>query len=308
MAQSIRAIRFHEYGGSDKLILETVPRPELKADEVLVKVHYAGVNPVDWKIRSGYLKDFMPVPLPYTPGIDVSGIVEEVGAGVKGLTKGQAVFGVAKGGYAEYAVAAAADLVPKPANVSFEAAATLPVGALTAWKAVEDAGVAKGQTVVIQGAAGGVGQFAVQFARLKGAKVIGTASAGNEGFVKSLGVEKAVDYRKGLAESGVKDVDAVIDTVGGDTLENSYALVKKGGTLVTIAGMVSEDKAKARGIKALGSGRGPAELLKQIADLMTKGSIRSEIGRVFPLADAKGAQDLSQSGHGRGRILLKVQD
>jgi NADPH:quinone reductase-like Zn-dependent oxidoreductase len=308
MAQSIRAIRFHEYGGSDKLILETVPRPELKADEVLVKVHYAGVNPVDWKIRSGYLKDFMPVPLPYTPGIDVSGIVEEVGAGVKGLTKGQAVFGVAKGGYAEYAVAAAADLVPKPANVSFEAAATLPVGALTAWKAVEDAGVAKGQTVVIQGAAGGVGQFAVQFARLKGAKVIGTASAGNEGFVKSLGVEKAVDYRKGLAESGVKDVDAVIDTVGGDTLENSYALVKKGGTLVTIAGMVSEDKAKARGIKALGSGRGPAELLKQIADLMAKGSIRSEIGRVFPLADAKGAQDLSQSGHGRGRILLKVQD
>jgi NADPH:quinone reductase-like Zn-dependent oxidoreductase len=308
MAQSIRAIRFHEYGGSDKLILETVPRPELKADEVLVKVHYAGVNPVDWKIRSGYLKDFMPVPLPYTPGIDVSGIVEEVGAGVKGLIKGQAVFGVAKGGYAEYAVAAAADLVPKPANVSFEAAATLPVGALTAWKAVEDAGVAKGQTVVIQGAAGGVGQFAVQFARLKGAKVIGTASAGNEGFVKSLGVEKAVDYRKGLAESGVKDVDAVIDTVGGDTLENSYALVKKGGTLVTIAGMVSEDKAKARGIKALGSGRGPAELLKQIADLMTKGSIRSEIGRVFPLADAKGAQDLSQSGHGRGRILLKVQD
>ena len=308
MAQSIRAIRFHEYGGSDKLILETVPRPELKADEVLVKVHYAGVNPVDWKIRSGYLKDFMPVPLPYTPGIDVSGIVEEVGAGVKGLIKGQAVFGVAKGGYAEYAVAAAADLVPKPANVSFEAAATLPVGALTAWKAVEDAGVAKGQTVVIQGAAGGVGQFAVQFARLKGAKVIGTASAGNEGFVKSLGVEKAVDYRKGLAESGVKDVDAVIDTVGGDTLENSYALVKKGGTLVTIAGMVSEDKAKARGIKALGSGRGPAELLKQVADLMTKGSIRSEIGRVFPLADAKGAQDLSQSGHGRGRILLKVQD
>ena len=246
MAQSIHAIRFHEYGGSDKLVLETVPRPELKADEVLVKVHYAGVNPVDWKIRSGYLKDFMPVPLPYTPGIDVSGVIEEVGAGVKGLTKGQAVFGVAKGGYAEYAVAAAADLVPKPGNVSFEAAATLPVGALTAWKAVEDAGVTKGQTVLIHGAAGGVGQFAVQFARLKGAKVIGVASAANEAFVKGLGVEKVVDYKKGLAESGVTEVDAVIDTVGGDTLENSYALVKKGGTLVTIAGMVSEDKAKAR--------------------------------------------------------------
>jgi len=307
MSQSIRAIRFHEYGASDKLVLETIPQPELKADEVLVKVHFAGVNPIDWKIRAGYLKDYMPVSLPFTPGIDFSGTVVELGSGVKNLSKGQAVFGIAKGSYAEYAVASVGELVPKPNNVSFEAAATLPIGSLTAWKAVEDAGVKSGQTVVVQGAAGGVGLFAVQFARQKGAKVIGVASASNAAFVKGLGAEKVVDYKDGVAESGVKDVDAVIDTVGGETLEKSYGLVKKGGTLVTIAGQVSEEKAKERGIKALGSGRGPAEILKQIAELMAKGSIRSEVGKVFRLDEAKAAQDLSQTGHGKGRILLKVE-
>ena len=248
----------------------------------------------------------MPVPLPFTPGIDFSGTVVELGSDVKNLSKGQAVFGIAKGSYADFAIAAAGDIVPKPDKVSFEAAATLPVGSLTAWKAVEDAGVKSGQTVLIQGAAG-VGLFAVQFARQKGAKVIGVASASNAAFVKGLGAEKVVDYKEGVAESGVKDVDAVIDTVGGETLEKSYGLVKKGGTLVTIAGQVSEGKAKERGIKALGSGRGPAELLKQIADLMAKGSIRSEVGKVFRLDEAKAAQDLSQTSHGKGRILLKVQ-
>ena len=306
MAQETRAVRFHDYGGSEKLALETVPRPEPKTGEVLVQVHFAGVNPIDWKFRAGYLKDYMPIGLPFTPGQDVSGTVAELGPGVKGLTKGQAVFGIAKGGYAEYAIAAAADLVVKPDKVSFETAATIPTGALTAWKAVEDAGVKSGQSVVVQGAAGGVGQFVVQFARLKGAKVIGVASADNAAFVKSLGAEQTVDYKKGLAESGIKDVDAVIDLVGGEALEKSYSLVKKGGTLVTVAGQVSEDKAKARGIKALGSGRGPTEQLKQIADLLAKGSLRAEVGQVFPLAKAAAAQDLSQTGHGKGRILLKT--
>jgi NADPH:quinone reductase-like Zn-dependent oxidoreductase len=249
----------------------------------------------------------MPVPLPFTPGIDVSGIVADIGSGVTSLKKGQAVFGIANGGYAEYAVAKAADVVPKPDNLSFELAATVPIGALTAWKALEDAGIKSGQIVVVQGAAGGVGLFAVQFARLKGAKVIGTASAGNAAFVKGLGAEKVVDYKKASVESEIKDVDVVIDAVGGDALEKSYGLLKKGGTLVSVAGQVSEEKAKEHGIKALGSGRGPAELLKQIAEMLTKKSIRCEVGRIFPLAEAKAAQDLSQTGHGRGRILLQVK-
>jgi NADPH:quinone reductase-like Zn-dependent oxidoreductase len=307
MEKDFRAIRFHEYGPSDRLVLDTIPRPDLKADEVLVEVHFAGVNPVDWKIRAGYLKDYMPVPLPYTLGIDFSGIIADIGSEVKNFQKGQAVFGIASGAYAEYAVAKAADIVSKPDSLSFELAATVPVGALTGWKAVEDAGVKNGQTVVVQGAAGGVGLFAVQFARLKGAKVIGTASSDNAAFVKGLGADKVVDYKKDASVSEIKDADAVIDAVGGEALEKSYSLLKKGGTLVSVAGQVSEEKAKEHGIKALGSGRGPAEHLKQIAELLTKKSIRSEVGRIFPLAEAKAAQDLSQTGHGRGRILLQVK-
>ncbi len=307
MAKQISSIRFHEYGDSKKLVLESVPRPEPKADEVLVEVRYAGVNPIDWKIRSGYLKDFMPVPLPFAPGIDFSGVIAEVGAGVKDLKVGQAVFGIAKGAYAEYAIASAAEVVPKPEELAFDTAATVPVAALTAWKALDDSGLKAGQTLLVLGASGGVGMFAVQFAKLRGAKVIGTASAANLDYVKSLGAEKAVDYAKGLSASGVKDVDAVLDAAGGEALEEAYAVVRKGGTLVSVAGQVSAEKAGKLGITALGSGRGPASLLKGIAELLVKKSVRSEVGRVFPLAEAGAAQDLSQTRHGRGRILLKVR-
>jgi NADPH:quinone reductase-like Zn-dependent oxidoreductase len=307
MVQDYQAVRFHEYGGSDKLVLETLPRPALKANEVLIEVHYAGVNPIDWKIRSGYMKDFMPVPLPYTPGIDLSGVVADIGTEVKGIKKGQAVFGIGSGTYAQYAVAAEGDITPKPDDLSFEMAATVPVAALTAWKAVADSGAGKGYTVVIQGAAGGVGLFAVQFATMKGARVIGTASESNLTFVKALGAEKAVDYKIGSLEEDIRNADIIIDLVGGEALERAYGLLKKGGTLVTIAGQVSEEKAKSHGIKAIVSGRGPTVLLNDIAELLAKKSIHSEVGRIFPLAQAKDAQDQSQSGHGRGRILLKVK-
>src|SRR5271157_3060928 len=197
MSDQMKAIRFHEYGGSEKLILESILRPVPTANEVLIKVHFAAVNPIDWKIRAGLLKNYMPIQLPFIPGIDVSGTVEEVGSEVKTLKKGQPVFGVAKGAYAEYALSLATDVAVRPDSLSFELAATLPVGALTGWKAVEDAGIKAGQTVVVLGAAGGVGLFAVQFAHAKGARVIGTASGANLEFVKSLGAVNAVDYTKG---------------------------------------------------------------------------------------------------------------
>jgi NADPH:quinone reductase-like Zn-dependent oxidoreductase len=306
MSEQMKAIRFHEHGGSEKLVLDSIPRPMPTANEVLIKVHFAGVNPIDWKFRAGLLKDYMPVQLPSVPGIDVSGTIEELGPEVKTLKKGQAVFGVAKGAYAEYAIALASDVTAKPDNLSFELAATLPVGALTGWKAVEDAGIKTGQTVVVQAAAGGVGLFAVQFARAKGARVIGTASAANLEFVKSLGAEKSVDYTKGLLETEIKDADVVIDTVGGETLEKSYRLLKKEGVLVTVAGQISEEKAKEHGVKALRSGRGPIENLKMIGELAAAKTLLAEVGKVFPLAEAGAAQDLSQTRHGRGRIVLRV--
>ena len=181
------------------------------------------------------------------------------------------------------------------------------MGALTALKAVEDAGIKAGQTVVVQGAAGGVGLFAVQFARMKGARVTGTSSAANLDFVKSLGAEKSVDYGNGPLEKEIKNADIVIDTVGGETLEKSYGLLKKGGVLVTMAGTISEEKAKAHGVKALGSRRGPPEKLKMIGEMAAAKTLRAEIGKIFPLAEAGAAQDLSQTRHGRGRIILKVR-
>lgn len=305
MSEQMKAIRFFEYGDSDKLILETIARPAPQANEILIKVHYAGVNPIDWKIRAGLLRNYMPAQLPFIPGIDVSGTVEDVGSEVKTLKKGQPVFGVAKGAYAEYALALATDVAVRPDSLSFELAATLPVGALTAWKAVEDAGIKAGQTVVVLGAAGGVGLFVVQFAHAKGAKVIGTASGANLEFVKSLGAE-AVDYTKGPLEAEIRDVDVVIDTVGGETIEKSLSLLRKGGVLVTVAGQISEEKAKEYGVKALRSGRGPTENLKMIGEMAAAKTLRAEVGKVFPLAEAGVAQDLSQTRHGRGRIVLRV--
>jgi NADPH:quinone reductase-like Zn-dependent oxidoreductase len=261
MPAEIKVIRFHEYGGPEKLVLETIARPAPKAGEVLIKVHFAGVNPVDWKFRAGHLKDFMPLQLPFVPGMDVSGIIEELGPDVKGLKTGQAV---------------------------------------------EDAGVKRGQTVAVLGAAGGVGLFAVQFARGKGAKVVGTASAANLEYVKALGADRAVDYAKGPLEMEIKAMDVVIDTVGGETLEKANGLLAKGGVLVTMAGQVSEEKAKAQGVKALSSRRGPTDKLKMIGEMAAAKSLRAEVGKVFPLAEARAAQELSQTRHGRGRIIVKV--
>ena len=303
MSKTHQAIQFTAYGGSDVLKLETLPVPVPGAGEVLIKVLFAGVNPIDWKLRSGAYQAFMPVTFPSRPGIDVAGVIEEVGPEVATWKKGQAVFGLARGGYAEFAVAKATEIAAKPETRSFENAAALPVGALTAWQLVEEAGVNASHRVLVQGAAGGVGLFAVQFAKLRGAHVFGSASGANGEFVRGLGAEP-LDYAKGVLS--VKNLDVVIDTVGGAVLESSYALLKKGGVLVTAAGQPSAERAKALGITAKSVGRGPATSLAIIADLAAAGKIRVEVQKAFPLAQAAQAHELSQGGHGRGRILLKV--
>jgi NADPH:quinone reductase-like Zn-dependent oxidoreductase len=304
MSKTYKAIQFHAYGGSDVLKLETLPLPAPGAGEVLIKVHFAGVNPIDWKLRSGAYHAFMPVTFPANPGIDVSGVIEEIGPGVTAWKKGQAVLGAARGSYAEFALAKASDVVAKPEGLSFETAASLPVGALTAWQLVEEAGVTAGQRVLVQGAAGGVGLFAVQFAKLRGAHVLGSSSSANVAFVKGLGTEEALDYSKGPLN--VKNLDVVIDTVGGAVLDTSYALLKKGGVLVTPAGQPSAEKAKSHGITAKSVNRGPIAALSVIADLVAAKKVVSEIQKIFPLAQASLSHELSQGGHGRGRILLKI--
>lgn len=307
MSQTMRAIRFHEYGVSRKMILEVVPRPDPKEGQVLVRVRFAGVNPFDWKLRSGLYKDFMPVTFPSVPGKDFSGTVEAIGSGVSAFSVGQRVFGSANGTYAEFVVAKAADIALIPDNLTFEQAASVTLGALTAWHVVEEAGIKSGQSVTVVGAAGGVGAFAVQFARLKGAAVTGLASSRNLEYVKSLGAA-GVDYATGAVAALAGKADLVIDTVGGEALENAFTLVKKGGLLLTTAGMASAQKAAELGITARSAGNRGAQPLAQIAKLLSAGTVVTEVGQIFDLTDAGAAQDQSQTGHGRGRILLKIQE
>ena len=222
---------------------------------------------------------------------------------------GQAVYGRISASYAEYALAPAADLVPKPANLSFDQAGAVPVGALTARGVVVDgAAIQPGQRVLVQGAAGGVGLFVVQLARWKGAHVIGVASAKNADFVRSLGAGQVIDYQAGPFEKSVHDVDVVIDTVGGEISERSLQVLRKDGVFITVAGMPPEEKAKALGLRvAKGSRPGPQEL-RQISQLIETEKIRPVVGPVFPLAEAGKAQALSELGHGRGRIILHIAD
>jgi len=304
----MKAIRAHDYGSPEVLMLEQAPHPEPKADEVLIRVKAAGVNPADWKYLSGAYKQFMPLQFPLTPGMEGSGMIEAVGANVTSFKKGDEVYGIVTGGYAEYALAKANDLQPKPANLTFEGAASLPVGALTAWGAVETAKVKSGQRVLVHGAAGGVGAYVVQLARWKGAHVTGTASTGNIEFARSLGAENVIDYSAVRFETVVHDMDVVIDTVGGELVERSFQVLRPGGVFVTVAGRPAEDAGKAQKITALSAGRASPENLKQISELIEAKQLKPVTGAVFPLADARQALEMSQTGHGRGRIILTVAD
>ena len=309
--QTMRVIQVYSYGGPEQLKLEQKPRPEPQAGEVLLRVHAAGVNPVDWKIRQGLLKDFMPVTFPYTPGIEVAGVVEDVGPGVTASEIGQAVFGQsARGAYAEYITAPVEALALKPETLSFAEAATVPVGATTAWRALfEHGGLQAGQRVLIQGAAGGVGLFAVQFAKWKGAQVIGTASTANLDFVRGLGADTVVDYTTTPVESVIQDVDLVLDGIGAETLISSLAVIKRGGTLISIAGPPSQETAKARGVHATMIRSQPSrELLQIVTRLIDEGRLKVTAGKTFPLSEVQQAHEYSRSGHGRGRIVLQIAD
>src|SRR5688572_5996100 len=306
---TMQAIQAHDYGGPEVLVLEQAPRPKPNADQVLIRLKAAGVNPADWKYRSGAYKQYMPLTFPWTPGMEGSGIVEEVGENVTTLKQGDEVYGIVTGGYAEYALALTNEVQPKPASLTFEQAAALPVGVLTAWGAVIDtANVQAGQRVLVHGAAGGVGAYAVQLARWKGAQVTGTASADNLEFVRSLGAENVIDYNATRFETVLKDMDAVIDTVGGDLPERSFQVIRPGGIFVTIAARLAEDAGKAQNIRAVSAGRASADKLKQVSELIEAKELQPIVGEVFTLVDARQAHELSQIGHGRGRIILQIRN
>ena len=288
----MKAIRIHQYGGPEVLAQVEMERPTPGPNEVLIRIHAASVNPVDWKIRAGYMKDILPFTFPATLGSDVSGTVEEIGPRAARLKRGDEVYaslGLEGGGYAEYVVAKEAIVAVKPGTLDHVRAAAIPVVGLTAWQALfEVAQLRAGQKVLIHGAAGGVGNFAVQFAKAKDAYVIGTSSSRNQTFLRELGVDKAVDYQKTRFEEVVDDTDVVLDTLGGDTQERSFKALKKGGILVSIVQPPSQELAAKYGVRALFCGGHPSSSnLAEIARLIDSGKVKTVVETVLPLAEAR---------------------
>ncbi|WP_245815665.1 NADP-dependent oxidoreductase [Seinonella peptonophila] len=313
----MKAVQVQQYGGPEQLKLVQIPRPKPLAEEVLVRIYTAGVLPYDWKYRQGQFKNFRPANFPYIPGSSFAGMIEEVGSDVTEFRNGQAVFGRSeKGTYAEYTTAPVKGLSLKPVKLTFDEAVTIPGSALPAWLTLfHTGGLMAGHKVLIHAAAGGFGMLAVQFAKWKGAHVIGTCSTNNVDFVYALGADTVIDYTSEKFEQKASDVDLVIDTVGGQTLERSWSVVKQGGTLLSIVEELSQEKAKKHkihvikpGLHSMPSPEKLQEIPQQIAQMMAEGQIKSVINKKFLLHEVQQAHKLSQTGHGRGRIVLHIAD
>lgn len=298
----MRAVVIHETGDPDVLLYEEIDRPEPGEDEVLVRVHAASVNPVDWKQRRGRAAE-----LPAVLGRDISGIA--VASRADGFAEGDEVFGIsASGGYAEYSTARAPALAKKPAGVTHEQAAAIPVAGMTAWQGLFDIGdLRSGQSALVAGGAGGVGHFAVQFAKRSGARVIGTGATANREFVLGLGADEYVDYTQEAVGEAVSEVDVAFDTVGGETTATLLPALREGGILVTIAGDPQEEAAREQGKRSQGFVMSPqAEQLERIAGQVAAGEVHVEIAETIPLAEAARAHELSEGGHVRGKLVLSV--
>jgi NADPH:quinone reductase-like Zn-dependent oxidoreductase len=313
---TMRAVRLHEYGGADRLRLDDIARPQAGPGEVLVRVHYASINPIDWKLREGMARNWWPLELPAILGRDVSGEVVQLGEGVDGVSCGTAVAAylgrgpetASGGGYAEYVAVDARDVVARPDTIDDRQAAAFPLVAVTAWAATVDAGrVQAGERVLVHGGAGGVGSMAVQIAKAKGAHVITTASARNHAFVKSLGADEAIDYRSVKFEEVVKEVDLVVDTVGGDTLARSPVVLRDGGRLVSIAGHPPAECGKRIECpQDEGDADGGQRAMRELVAMIAAGTLRIHVDEVFPLEQAGAAQERNREGHTRGKIVLAV--
>ena len=305
----MKAVRLQQYGGPEQLKFEDAPDPRPDKGQILVRVHATSVNPWDYKLASGHFSKMIPMRLPYSPGSDFSGVVESLGAGVSEFKAGDEVFGHCPfGAYAQLAAVPAATSAPKPQKLSHAEAASVAVAAQTAWQGLfEEGRLERGQTVLIHAAAGGVGSFAVQLAHWKGAKVLATASADNEAYLRGLGADQVIDYKTTPFEKIAKDIDLVLDLIGGQTQERSFAVLKPGGALIATASPPSQDLAAKYNVRAKMMGMQPSgERLRKLGELLDAGKIKPTVTKIFPLASARDAWQLSQSGHTRGKIVLEV--
>ena len=308
----MKAVVAHEYGAPEVLKIEQLPRPEPNEDEALVRVIASGVNPADPLTLSGkYAREFG-THLPLIPGYEIAGVVEKTGKNVTKLKVGDAVYGYPNfgGGWADYVTVKEGEVAAKPRSLNFVDAAAVPMGALTAWQALVDvAKLQPGQTVLIHGGSGGVGSFAIQIAKARGARVIATASTANQDLVKQLGADVAVDYTKTKFEDVARDVDAVLDPVGKETLARSYGVVKKDGIVMSLVARPDPVELKKRGIRGAGISVHPdAEDLTEIAQLIDTGKIKPTVTQVLPLSEAIAAQQQAATHHTRGKVVLRIAD
>ena len=290
----------------NKVVIQNVPVPQPQSGQVRVKVHAAGVNPVDWKMAA-FLKN---VPGLHIAGRDMAGVIDAVGPATDGWHVGDAVIGVAargSGSYAEYALASIKAIAHKPTGMSFEEAAGMPVVGETAWRAIVTVGnVQHGQKVLIHGGAGGVGSSAVQIARARGAYIITTASPSHDDFLKSLGVNRIIDYHTTRFEDVLSGLDLVLNTVNTDYNDRSISVLKPGGILVSIVGPPPAQKCAAAHVRCGVTGRATGEMLSHVVDLANTGKFHIYIDRKLPLEQANTAWDLNRAGHTRGKIILVV--
>jgi NADPH:quinone reductase-like Zn-dependent oxidoreductase len=310
----MKAVVIHEYGGPEVLKYEEVPRPEPQADQILVRVIAAGVNPVDGMIRSGTFAKNGKRAFQIILGGDIAGVIEKVGSKITKFKLGDPVFAYISldsgGGYAQYALVTEREAAPKPKSLTYVEAAAVPIVALTAWQALIDtAKLNTGQTVLIHGGSGGVGTFAIQIAKARDAKVIATASTANQDFLKELGADVAIDYTRQKFEDIAKDVDVVLDSIGKDTLARSYGVVKKGGIIVSLVARPNESELEKHGVRGEALSVDPnSDELTEIGKLIDDKKIKVIVSQTFPLSEAIKAQQQVATGHTRGKIVLKVAD
>lgn len=313
MTDTMKAVRIHEFGGPDKLVYEDAPKPEAKDGEVLIKIAAAGINPVDSMIGAGKMEAMVHHTLPLILGWDAAGTVEAVGAGVTNFAPGDAVFAYAdirvNGACAEYIALPAAIVCPKPASIDFAAAAAIPLAGTTAWEALfEQAALTSGQTILIHGAGGAVGGFAVGFAKAHGATVFATATGDDVAYVQGLGADTVIDYKTEKFEDVAHSVDVVLDTLSGDTRARSWATLRDGGVLVsTLPGADAPADTAARGVVGKSFSAHPdSAYLAEIGGLVDAGKVKVRVGATFPLSEAKQAQEQAAGGHTKGKVVLTV--
>jgi NADPH:quinone reductase-like Zn-dependent oxidoreductase len=309
----MKAVRIHAYGGSGELIYEDAPRPSIDKDSVLILIYAMAVNPFDCALRAGYLSSYFNLVFPFILGCDAAGVIEEVGAQVRGLVPGDRVYTrvdpAGGGGYAEYVAVRGADVVALPRSLDYIHAAALPHVALTAWQAlIECAQLSAEQTVLIHGAAGGVGHIAVQLAKARGAHVIGTSSGANLAFLRELGADEVIEYPVTPFETVVRGVDVVLDTVGGDTQQRSWGALRPGGALVSLIQPPSAEIAAAHGVRSFMVASAPpvGPTLSEIAALVDGGKIRPFVSTILPLEQAARGHELIEGRHTRGKLVLHV--